>query len=957
MKYFFPVLLLLSRVLTAATAQGLVISSNTGVSTNLSTAAAFNNVTAWQSIARVHNCTSGGNIYYNDDFQIFTDCNSIYYRSWRDGGGQIVGAPFPNGATDVVLKSRRDPSTQSITMEVWRTDTGAYRVGTTSLGSAFSTVPQPYFAGRYFAIGTAQQQAGGITVDYVRLFSSIDPLGTAPSPNASGNLADWELDGGLADNSTYHQTFSPNGSANFVDTPLYRPIVSFSPATNCFVSTAYTTNFCTMIASTTSSLASIAYSPNMNDALTYSWRQTGGPSSATLANTSASRTIATGLSQFGEYDFQLTVVDKEGNQTSATLAIGVVTVSASSSCLVSGVPASISYAIGPLTPWGSSKCDPWPWYDVAEAANAFQMQSQFSLPATGAAANPGTIAVSGVMPGPGLTITGNGTHFTTDCAGMPGNLAPNAPSCQGSTIAIRWNADGGTGTGWSIQQIQNVYDDTHAGLYGGYKYYPPTPYSGLQYSVIDINEYYTPFALAVNGQGGSYNWNYYDNVIAYYRLYYRTGITAFLNYARQLADAWYLYTLDHGYSNVTTPRLLGIPGLMVRALDGKPTYWNGIRQRVAGFGTSTPPPGDFDPREVGYATSYVALAAKLDPDPSYRAGYCSSTANAIQYFWAPQQLPNGGFWTDQYSINQSIPAFGQGVEPWQMAITATGFKDAYRVLQDSTVCNNPTIATQALAMAGNLLAFVYEYGSAGVRTIPAANGGGTGANGIFYMTGYTATGLTPTNGKGSVAGNAGDSSVTGSGTNFTQQFGCNGNDYIAIGAIHEMHKVTACQDDGSLQIAEPLGNSFSNSSFQVSPIDTTTNCQPSKSSVCYNGNLDDATVLPAIYGWFYSVTGNLQFKIWGDDFFSGAYGGSAGGPGTSGPPAGPGANGNTTGQYGYISALPSCSSSAPPCGGLGGPIGHHWARDFGIGSGYAGAGDNYLAYRLATSCTQCASTK
>ncbi len=954
MKYFLSLLLLLSRALTATPAQGLVASSNSGVSTNLASTATFTNLTAWQSVARVHNCTSGGNIFYNDDFQIFTDCHNIYYRSWRDGGGQIVGAMFPAGATDIVLKSRRDPSTQSITIEIWRTDTGAYQVGTNNLGSAFSTVPQPYFAGRYFGIGAAQQSGAAIVVDYVRLFSSIDPLGTAPSPNASGNLADWELDGNLADNTSNHQTLSPNGGPSYVNTPVYAPIVSFSPATNCFVSTAYSMNFCTVIASTKSSLASVSYSPNLNDRLTYLWKQTSGPSSASIASTTAGRTTATGLSQFGEYDFQLTVTDLEGNQTSATLAIGVVTVAAASnSCLVSGVPAAISYAIGPLTPWGSSKCDPWPWYDVAEAANALQIQSQFSMPRSGGTSNPGTITVGGGMPGPGVTITGDGTHFTTDCAGMPGNLAPNAPSCQGATIAIKWNADGGAGTGWSIQQIQNVFDDTHAALYGGYKYYPPAPYSGLQYSVIDVNEFYTPFALAVNGQGGSYNWNYYDNVIAYYRLYYRTGIAAFLNYARQLADAWYLYTLDHGYSNVMTPRLLGIPGLMVRALDGKPAYWNGIRQRIAGFGTTTPPPGDFDPREVGYATSYVALAAKLDPDASYRAGYCSSTANAVQYFWAPQQLPNGGFWTNQYAINQSIPAVGQGVEPWQLSITATGFKDAYKVLQDSTACNNPAVASQALSMTGNLLAFVYEYGSSGNRTIPAANGGGTGVNGIFYMVGYTATGENPTNGGGSVSGTAGQSTVTGNGTSFTQQFACNGNDYIAIGSIYELHRVASCQGDNSLQIAETLGSSFANSSFQVSPVDTTTNCQPSKSSVCFGGSLDDATVMPAIYGWYYSVTGNLQFKIWGDDWFSGSYGGSAGGPGTSGPPAGPGANGNTTGQYGYISALPACNSSAPPCGGLGGPIGHHWGRDFGIGSGYAGAGDNYLAYRLISPCTQC----
>ncbi|MBV8831194.1 MAG: hypothetical protein JO108_18425, partial [Acidobacteriaceae bacterium] len=619
--------------------------------------------------------------------------------------------------------------------------------------------------------------------------------------------------------------------------------------------------------------------------------------------------------------------------------------------------AQISYVLGPLTPWGSNNCDPWPWFDVAEAANAIELSSQFSLPRTGQNPNPGTVTVGGGLPGPGVSITGSGTHFTTDCAGMPANLAPHAPSCQGAMITIWWNADGVAGSGRAIQVIDTVVDDTHAWLYGGYKYYPPAPYAGLRYAVIDPNEFYTPFALAVNGQGGSYNWNYYDNVVAFYRLYYRTGVTAFQNYARQLADAWYVYALDHGYSNVNPPRLLGLPGLMVRAIDGHPEYWNGIRQKIGPFGQGTPPPGDFDPREVGYATSYGALAAKLDPDSGSRANFCVSTVNAIQSFWAPQQLPNGGFWTNMFAINQGYPSVGQGVEPWQLAISANGFKDAYRVLSDSTACNQPAVAAQALNMTGKLLTFIYEYAGSGTRTIPAANGGGTGVNGIFYMIGYVASGESPTNGQGTVSASSGQNVVTGNGSNFTQQFQCNGNDYIAIGSVGELHQVVSCQSPTSLTIADPIGKGFANSGYQISPVDTTTNCQPSKSSVCFGGgSLDDATVLPAVYGWYYNVTGNAQFKVWGDDWFSGAYGGAAGGPGTFGPPAGPGANGNTTSSYGYISALPTCGASAPPCGGLGGPVGHHWGKDFGVGSGYVGAGANYLAYRLSAPCTTCSAS-
>ena len=932
----------------AAPAQGLVLTNgNTGVRVRFPNAAPWNDITSWRIEFRMHSCTAGGILFQGPLFRVLTDCQSVGIISWPDNS-QSLGVAFAPGATDVVIRAQRIPATHQLSLEVWNAAGGGY-------SSSFTT-DQPLTS--HVDISVDNFWWGYITswvCDYFRFFSQTVPLGTLPSSNPGGDIGDWEFDGNFTDASG-HGNNAVNDSASFLSTPLYAPVVSFSPASNCFLSSSYPLNFCTVAVGSTAGLVSTSYSPNLNDRLSYSWKQVSGPVTTTISNSKSANTTALGLSTFGEYDYQLTVTDSEGNSTSETLAVGAVTVSASNNCLVTTVPSQISFILGPLTPWGSSNCDPWPWFDVAEAANAIELQSQFSPPASGRTTNPGTITVGGAFPGPGIYMTGSGTHFTTDCAGMPPNLAPNAPSCQGAMIAIRWNADGVAGSGWSIQVIETVVDDTHASFYGGYKYYPPGPYAGMKYSVIDPNDFYTPFALAVNGQGGSYNWNYYDNVVAFYRMYYRTGIKTFLNHARILADAWYLYALDHGYSNVNVPRLLGIPGLMVRALDGHPEYWNGIQQKIGLFGNGTPPPGDFDPREVGYDTSYVALAAKLDPDAGQRATFCASTVSAIQSFWAPQQLPNGGFWTNMFAINQNYPSVGQGVEPWQLAISANGFKDAYRVLSDPTACNNPSVANQALSMTGRLLTFIYEYGGGGTRTIPAANGGGTGVSGIFYMVGYTASGESPTNGYGTVSGNAGDSTITGNGTNFTQQFQCNGNDYISIGSAYELHQVVSCQSPTSLTIADRIGNSFSNSGYQVSPVDSNTNCQPSKSAVCFGGgNPDDATVLPAIYGWYYNVTGNAQFKVWGDDWFSAAYGGSAGGPGTSGPPAGPGASGNTTGSYGYISALPPCSSSAPPCGGLGGPIGHHWGKDFGIGSGYVGAGANYLAYRLAAPCSTCAS--
>ncbi len=967
--------LVLAPFAVAVTPQGFVLSPpNTLATTNLSTAAPFYSLASWQLVARVHDCTSSGMIVQNDDFTLSTDCSGVGYGSWRDNSQQVY-THIPAGATDFVVKIRRDSSTQSITIEMWRTDTGEYAVNSVSLGSNWYSGGQPYFPGRYFNIGSSSNSAG-VKVDYVRLFSKIDPLGTIPSPNPNGDLGDWELDGNGADSSGYGENLTFPGPTAFVNTILYPPVVGFSPAqpevrslvvsptdsVGCFVSTSYSPHFCTVVSGQTAILRSTAYSPNLNDNLKYSWTQTGGPAVLGITDASSPNTTLSNLNQFGEYDLQLTVSDNEGNSSSGTIEVGVVTVDPDKPCLIADVPQQIAYITGPLTPWGSGRCDPWPWYDMAEAANAIELQSAFSLPTSGQTPNPGTITLNNAQIQYGVTLTGNGTHFTTDCAGMPSNLAPNAPSCANAFIFVWWNAEDGPGSGRSIQQIQSVTDDTHATLNSGLKYFPPPPYSGLQYSIIDVNEFYTPFALAANGLGGSYNWNYYDNVVAFYRLYYRTGVTLFLNQARALADAWYLYALDHGYSNIAysvspdvgVPRLKGLAGIMIRALDGHPEYWPAIETMTTAFGTGTPPPGDFDPRETGYITSYDALAARLDPNASSRAAYCTSVSNAIQYFWAPQQMSNGGFWTNNYAVNQNLPSVGQGSEPWILSVAAKAFEDAYGVLNDPSACNNQPVANQSLAMTGRLLSFIYNYGGGGIRSIPPSNGGGQGIQGLFYMVGYTASGENPITGAGSISGTAGQSTITGNGTNFTAQFHCNSTDYIAINAVNELHLVTSCQGPSSLTLADHIGSSFSGSSYLESPIDASTDCGPSLSSVCFGGASPDlSTIATANYGWYYAMTGDVQYQIWGDDLFSGAFGGPAGGPGSTGPAVGPGASGSTTGAYGYLSALPTCGTSSPPCGGLGGPIGNRWGRDFGVGSGYVGAADNYLGYRASTSCSAC----
>jgi hypothetical protein len=148
------------------------------------------------------------------------------------------------------------------------------------------------------------------------------------------------------------------------------------------------------------------------------------------------------------------------------------------------------------------------------------------------------------------------------------------------------------------------------------------------------------FAPVTNAKADTYHndprqamWNYdhylrsayYDTALVEYINYYRTGDPAFLNYARKMADAlWTSQYLGHGTMlqgpNHLPPRSQAFAGLMLRALDGKPEYWDYLYREVRGTFESwlrlrrNNPTLYYDIREDGYAQLYAVLLARVLPD-------------------------------------------------------------------------------------------------------------------------------------------------------------------------------------------------------------------------------------------------------------------------------------------------------------------------------------------------------
>ncbi len=184
--------------------------------------------------------------------------------------------------------------------------------------------------------------------------------------------------------------------------------------------------------------------------------------------------------------------------------------------------------------------------------------------------------------------------------------------------------------------------------------------------------------------------NYYDEVLAHYAGYFRSGYNLFLSNARGIGDYWTtMPELDQGYVNVT-PRHAGITGVTAGALlDGRVNNWTLIRN-MAKSGITGPFSGGAilsdcgtDVREDAYGLSWIALAAMFDPVDTGS----STTPNQRSYWKA--QLANA-LTRDQGCIMNNV--FSQ---PFY-----TGANGAFSLTQGSSTATGTGIPASLCSVAG-----------------------------------------------------------------------------------------------------------------------------------------------------------------------------------------------------------------------------------------------------------------
>ena len=438
----------------------------------------------------------------------------------------------------------------------------------------------------------------------------------------AGDLADFEFEGNLTDASPQKLVIAPTLPVTYAVAPIYGPVCSQG------LQRVLRANVPQVLS------ASGSYALNGSSRLAYSWSQVSGPTTLTWNSQTSPTPTITGL-EFGSYTIQLTVTDSSGQTASNTLKYG--SVYTDSNDVIISNPKYVDAIFGPMLRFGAS---PWPYFDTSQQAMADffgGLQSSDYLDVWNTA-QPGTISVASGS----TTLTGVNTSFqSTFCGG--GQTGVN-----GASVIVWYPVPNSPGLfGRSPYGVASCESDTSLTLTEAYV--STSDASGLTYAEMDNNA----IGTWING---SSNANYYDNVMAFYNLYYRSGLDDYLNYARTLADRWYTMPwFDQGRASqfgFTTmmPRMQSLTGLMLRALDGHPEYWSGIEQYLSwdyAF-TNNPPAAGYvlgDIREQGYATAFLAMAAMFDPNPASQALDQTELASVISNVWAPALQP-GGNWVN-----------------------------------------------------------------------------------------------------------------------------------------------------------------------------------------------------------------------------------------------------------------------------------------------------------------------
>jgi hypothetical protein len=494
-------------------------------------------------------------------------------------------------------------------------------------------------------LGDPLYKTSSFSLAWLKWFSTtVTPGSPFSQETTPADLADFRFENSLANQGTggYGVTIG-----SFNKGPSYNASPTHRPACILGSSRTFRAGFPAQLDGTNS------YSLNGNPSLSYLWQELSGPTNVQWAGNSTARPSVS-QTVFGSYVFQLTVSDSGGQSSKCTVKDGFVATD-SNDVVITG-QSGVDTLLGPMVRYGAN---PWPWADDRHKAEADMQRGQLDtyFSAFWDTPAPGTIAVTAGS----AVVTGVGTSFTTTFCQGPGS--PTTLKSGGPEIVVWYPNSSPAGHGTRSMIVSSCQSDTQVTM--------SVPWAT---DVADCHSGGCPYAfgsgtLDTVWKDNSAPANFYDAVAAFYAMYYRTGLDDYLVAARTLADRFWTYELDSGticagndgkggciYSQRWAPRNMSMLGMVLRALDGRPDMWPGIRT-IAKFYASyyllsaDPAWGLWDIREEAYHMATVAYDAMFDPDATSRAGSKTALSYAMDHLWKKTQSPDGSWQQMYYAYN------------------------------------------------------------------------------------------------------------------------------------------------------------------------------------------------------------------------------------------------------------------------------------------------------------------
>jgi hypothetical protein len=639
----------------------------------ITNASPFTSVGSWRVEMRLTNIGSGTTMRIVDNDHFYIQFNgttgALTVFSWdseiTDTALTVNG--FTGHLTDITIRVQKDMANSRYTVEAWDSSSST-RFAT---GSGAATTANRNYANDNFYIGARSiEQAGSAgqyfdgRIAFFRWYSTLVSYEAGTKPilySNSAGLLQMEYESNLNDSSGNSQTFTDVGTVTYNTTPTINPIA------NAGVDVGGRIAGVTFALDCSGSVAG-----DVGPITTYAWTRTVG--SGTISSPSSASTNITGISA-GQSTFQCEASDGTLSSTD-TVDVGVVAVNADGTVNISD--AGIALLIGPQVPYGSAGSQVMPYYDVnAEEGYIPKRKTPSVAPRVDPA---GTLAVTNGS----AAVVGTSTLFTK-------HVAQQAPG--GNDIPLTIN-----GVSYIVS---SVTDDTHLTL--------TTNYAGSTTS--GITDWGQDAGAEASDLFTSY-WHYYDAAYNAYISYYRTGLTKWLTEARRLADArWTAANIDYGARAVedsNAPREIALGGLIVRALDGKPEYFDFCyRYTIYHYDSVWVTPRlnyrglYFGVRDGGYATLFKTWMSQVLPNTytlygngtlaastgtatdgaTKRADMLTSVLNGVMNYYIRLQRPDGSWRWGQDEQN----FLASGINSSDTTITLT---DA------STFRSTATCATQ-----------------------------------------------------------------------------------------------------------------------------------------------------------------------------------------------------------------------------------------------------------------------